>query len=834
MKYNKPKTKSNLNNQNINNVITTFNLKIKDIHILLDDLDTKNKKNNLYESQKSLLFKKNSIRNHSDFSPFSTISSNKISNKIYYHKRSINSLKTYHNSMSVIPLNLKNSYFCISKNLGTTPSLSTAIDRYDNSNLNSIISRKNNLSNLNTDRIIYSKKSYKEKNYIYNSKSINSNGRNNNKTDSFIKYFNSDYQKFPKKNIYIKKRNNKKLSYKFNTSNNVKPFLLTCGSPKNFISKISDSKNFIDKNISISSEIDNKIDNINKKIIKKKKISFNSYKENNIKNEKKSFNNNKNYSLYLKSSIIIQKWWKNIKSFKILKYFVILIQKFIRGYLLRKKFKSNLNNNNSNFIKKIIKLNNSSNLYYISKNYYKNNMPNLILIQREIKKFLFKLKIYKYNIHSKNSNLEYSLVIRKPKINICFISKIINKTKKKISFINKKIKFITENQNSKIIKKGKSYSKIILNTKSMNDLSNSFLSNISGKNCNLIHNNNNITIQTIDSKESQDFFRCDNLKKNKINKNNIAFYYFQNLFTNNIFHKLYLILLKMKYNYINISNFLKAIFNSIMRYKKRIFFQNMTFYDIKYYNAYKRKENFFNVLIRHINVYKKNNNIKNEIIKFIENNLPEYLNIKFNKENEAILQHLSNEQEYKLINTQLFKNDDNGLINYITLFFKFEKNKNYINSIFIQNRLIKEPLKYRNIFTITRYIDSLDNKINNKKICMKCFCKKNEKNCKLNCNCHYVQNIINGNCLNNFMPKSKIRKCSLKKYNLNINKENTYIFQNRKFFDKNIDSKEKDNTKEGNRSEEFHDSQSMNISEDSLDNKVNMLHIKKAYTYFGE
>ena len=822
MKYNKSNTRSNLNNQNINNEIATFNLKIKDIHILLDDKDDKDNKNtkkNFYKSQRSVSLEKNKFENQSDFTPFST-----FTNKIYYHKRNINSLKTHNNSMKTLPLNLKNNYFCVNNNLGNTPSLSTTIDVYNNSNLTSIISRKNNISYINTDRIIYSKKSNKGKNYFNNSKSLFFNERNKNKTNSYIKYFNSDYQKFSKKNIYIKKRNNKKFDYHINTSNNIKPFILTSSSPKHFL--INSNLN-IKNNISINS-IDNDF-NFVKKNIKKKKIVFNCNINKN-KKEKKTFNNNKNYLLYLKRAIIIQKWWKNIKIIRILKCFIIMIQRAIRGYLLRKKIKSIYSiNNKSNIIKKILKYNNASKLYFISKCYYTNEIQKLLLIQMEIRKFLFKLKFYQTTNYLK-LYLKNPLIHQKPKINKCYINKIVNIIifNKNNSFINKKIKLIAKNKNSKTIKKEKETKKIIFNSKSMNDLSNSFLSNIGDK-------NNNITIQTIDSKESQDYFKPNNLNKNKINKNILAYFYFQNLFKNNILHKFYLILLKMKYSYINFTNFIKVIFKSMIRYKKRIFFQNISLCNYKFYKTYKRKENFYNIIIRHIKISKINSNISNEVIKLIENNLPYFINLKIlNEENKNILKYISSDQEYNLINTQLFKNDDNGLVNYISLFFKYEKNKNYINFNFIQNRLNKEPLKYRNIFTITRYIDNLEDKINNRKICMNCFCKKNEKKCKLNCNCHYIQNIINRNYYNNFLFKRKNRKGSLKKYKLNINKKSTYIFQIGKIIDKNIFSMIKNETKEGNKSDEYQDSESLNISDDSIDTKVNELYIKKAYTYFGK
>ena len=144
--------------------------------------------------------------------------------------------------------------------------------------------------------------------------------------------------------------------------------------------------------------------------------------------------------------------------------------------------------------------------------------------------------------------------------------------------------------------------------------------------------------------------------------------------------------------------------------------------------------------------------------------------------------------------------------------------------------MIKEPLKFRNIFTVVRYIDSLDDKINNNKICMKCFCKRNEKKCKLNCNCHYIQNIVNENYFNNLIPKMKSRKGSLKKYNINRNEYNEHIFKfekiNKKIlFDKNS---------EENNSDEFQDNENMNTSNFSRDKNINEIRINKAFTYFAK
>ena len=99
-----------------------------------------------------------------------------------------------------------------------------------------------------------------------------------------------------------------------------------------------------------------------------------------------------------------------------------MIQRAIRGYLLRKKIKSIYSiNNKSNIIKKILKYNNASKLYFISKCYYTNEIQKLLLIQMEIRKFLFKLKFYQTTNYLK-LYLKNPLIHQKPKINKCYFT----------------------------------------------------------------------------------------------------------------------------------------------------------------------------------------------------------------------------------------------------------------------------------------------------------------------------------------------------------------------------------------------------------------------------
>ena len=795
MKY-KSNSYSHLNNPRINNMITTVNLKIKDIHILFDDVDTNNIHNkNLNKKSNSIskIYQKN----------IKTLNSHKL----YYHKKNIQSLRDSRKKMRTIPINLKKNVFNL--NNSTTPSsLSNTVDvnNYNSyySKDSSFNSQRNNklncIPNINTDRILYTKRIKNINNFI--------------------------------------EPNKRKIYYRnINFSSNRKPSSLTSTTPGNFIYNKFNNKtmNFYNKTMNLESNKINNFKNVsNHRINIKRKIKFNciNYDE----------DNKKKYFLYLKNCLIIQTWWKNIKQKSVLKYFIIMIQKIFRGYIFRKHYKYKFS------FKTINKYNNK--LHYITKCYYKNALQNIILLQRKIRKVLMRIKLFQlYHINNssnKKTNLDFSLnkyidfPNQKPIYKICYISKIIKNNKSinnnSLSFIKKRIKTIIKNKNNRRIKieKDKDNNKIIFINKSLIESSpNLYNKIINEKNINYI--NNMLTIQTIDSRESQDFTKFDFFKKN----NNNAYCFLQNFFKNNIIHKLYLLLLKMKYNYINISNFIKAIFNAIIKYYKRKFFENISlslYSNNKYKSNFKRKENLINIIIRHINIYKKNNFTKNEVIDIIEKYIPEISELIL--KNKNILFNLSSELiEDNLINAKIFNNNNNNLINYIYLFFKYEKNKDFINYNFIQNRLMKEPLNYRNIFTITRYIDNLDEKINNNKICMKCFCKKNEKKCMLNCTCHSNLNKtnVNENCYSNFISKNKIRKSSLKKYNTRTNpikndKENNDI--NGKVINKNIYSLEMKNNINVE-SDECQESETINASNISEHNLVNEIHINKTSNYFG-
>jgi hypothetical protein len=103
MKYKFCRSNSIRKKTKINNTITTVNLKIKDIHILLDDINTTNNNNNIYMNQKRHSTKKyyNTISKELSNSPLPKGNSNKI----YYHKRNKDSLKQLNKFMKTIQIN---------------------------------------------------------------------------------------------------------------------------------------------------------------------------------------------------------------------------------------------------------------------------------------------------------------------------------------------------------------------------------------------------------------------------------------------------------------------------------------------------------------------------------------------------------------------------------------------------------------------------------------------------------------------------------------------------------------------------------------------------------
>lgn len=301
-------------------------------------------------------------------------------------------------------------------------------------------------------------------------------------------------------------------------------------------------------------------------------------------------------------------------------------------------------------------------------------------------------------------------------------------------------------------------------------------------------NNNFISIETLESKESKNRFKDNINYKNKrvtteegkfknsliqyetenenkyfYTENDIARFSFSNGDVNYLSNSIIRTNTKKFYNIKRIINKFKIqliclklkkmihqiyLFIFIQLLTKRI--QNNA--KKKAFNKiFKRKNNsnFYDIIRKHIETYiaimksdKHNKYIcQNDLIQLIKENIFKKYLLNSSK-NKFIF--LTDEQEKKLIETNLFINNDKDLINYFFLYYKVEYKlleDNYYN--LIQFRLIKEPLYNLNIFSITKYMEELYYNITHENICKECFCKTDE-NCSLNCNCHIkLNNSIN-------------------------------------------------------------------------------------------
>ena len=184
---------------------------------------------------------------------------------------------------------------------------------------------------------------------------------------------------------------------------------------------------------------------------------------------------------------------------------------------------------------------------------------------------------------------------------------------------------------------------------------------------------------------------------------------------------------------------------------------------------------FFKTIKRHLQINKKDNNLEenNEINNLLKNNIPECFE---NYRKKNYISYINKEKEENLVNNQLYLFNDDKLADYIYKCYKIEKNNFTIPPYIIKNRLIKEPLKNQNLFTITRYMDNLYDDIITGNICQNCCCKNNEL-CLSGCKCHNNQNknlIINDNIHSNITSNDKLinNTYDLNKYKNLINHSN--------------------------------------------------------------
>ena len=222
--------------------------------------------------------------------------------------------------------------------------------------------------------------------------------------------------------------------------------------------------------------------------------------------------------------------------------------------------------------------------------------------------------------------------------------------------------------------------------------------------------------------------KIDNIKKiinfsskNKFiypEKNNNAYKRLKSLFVSYITNKLAVFLTDI-INKLLLYNFLKL---SMQKIKKII--NQYVYYFI--FNKQKQKNEivYFTVLKRHIKFNISYDN-DNEIRNLLNKNIHKYFQIY--DENGPSFQsifipYINLIQENNLINTQLFINDDEAMINYFINFYNKGKESFFLNKSFLKDILNKFKLINRNIFTITNYFDEIFELLSNNKLCKRCLC----------------------------------------------------------------------------------------------------------------
>ena len=250
----------------------------------------------------------------------------------------------------------------------------------------------------------------------------------------------------------------------------------------------------------------------------------------------------------------------------------------------------------------------------------------------------------------------------------------------------------------------------------------------------LLNDSNNISQKEITTNENT-FIITKNITNENIINENYSLSYFINLLVQKI----------IKYN--NQFVFQKIqIFNFINKKLNHSHFSNYTYEDIsilfsitKDYEP-KHKTFFFNTIKRHIKINRLDNNYEedNDINILFKENLP-YLFDQKRTVNDSF-PYITPIQENNLIETELFIFNDEKLADYMFKCYKIERNMLKILPNLIKNRLVKNPLLYQNIFSITRYMDILYKYYINGYICSNCFCKNGEL-CLSGCNCHSTTNL---------------------------------------------------------------------------------------------
>ena len=338
-----------------------------------------------------------------------------------------------------------------------------------------------------------------------------------------------------------------------------------------------------------------------------------------------------------------------------------------KAYNISKKINDDLKNKEMKYINKIpVKANNAT--------IYSNNK-----INNEEMKYINKVPSKAYNLNKKiNDNLKNEEI------------KYINKIPGKANNINT---FIKEEKNKdEMLYINKPQTKPI-------NLSKNIISNDEIK-LNIPEN-----IEDTSSSINIDDMRnsCPLKEVKKVNYKTYKKDYLENLLKENAFNFTINQLkeIGMHYKYFRFDYIIKMFAQKIQKVNKQFVFHKM-----KGEGFTKHKNLYFDVIKTYLNNKNLYINDDNDVSKLLKDTLQFYSNM-YNK--YKFIPYIKPDDEEKLINTQLFRRDENcdNLISFICNYLKLEKNITNFTEDLIKYHLNKNPINNFNIFGLTRYINSL-------------------------------------------------------------------------------------------------------------------------------
>ena len=364
--------------------------------------------------------------------------------------------------------------------------------------------------------------------------------------------------------------------------------------------------------------------------------------------------------------------------------------------------------------------------------------------------------------------------------------KYINKLPSKVHTLIKNLDNSAENEEMKYINKipGKTANSTTYIKGEKNKDEMKFINKIPSKavnlNKNIISNEEvKINIQENEEENSSSSVHIDDIrgscplkeiKKIKYKKYNKD--YLENLLKDNSF-KFTINQLKeigMHYKYFRFDYIVKMFVQKIQKVNRQF-----AFHKIKGEGFTKHKNMYYDVIKTYLNNKDLYINDNNDVSKLLKDILPFYSNM-YNK--YKFIRYIKSTDEDKLVNTQLFRHDENSnnLISFICNYLKLEKKTSNFTEDLIKYHLHKNPIKNFNIFGLTRYINSLYFVILYSKVDIKELKNKDNLNLSyININNDNKEEEINDNNIENNIEINLSSDLQNKKYvrkTINYKKEN--------------------------------------------------------------